>query len=178
MADVTLTYQGNTIVELSDSGSKTIQTAGKFCEADIALSYVKPAGGSVGGMASGSFTPAENVNSQTISVGQAYRHVLLWTTDAFTGAGVKGVGMLYFDLTDAPTSARMFGVSTNNAGSSIAALLTDNIVQQTGNQRYKIALNNSVTRFYDDETILFNGATSGACYGLFLAGVTYHWAAW
>lgn len=45
MADVTLTYKGNTIAELDDSGSKTIRTAGKFCEADIGVEYVKPAGG-------------------------------------------------------------------------------------------------------------------------------------
>lgn len=44
MADVTLTYKGATIAELNDSGSKTIRTAGKFCEADIALAYVKPSG--------------------------------------------------------------------------------------------------------------------------------------
>lgn len=45
MADVTLTYKGNTIAALNDSGSKTIRTAGKFCEADIGVEYVKPSGG-------------------------------------------------------------------------------------------------------------------------------------
>ena len=45
MADVMLTYQGATIAELDDSGSKTIRTAGKFCVADIGLEYVKPSGG-------------------------------------------------------------------------------------------------------------------------------------
>lgn len=45
MADVTLTYQGATIAELDDSDSKTIRTAGKFCEADIGVEYVKPSGG-------------------------------------------------------------------------------------------------------------------------------------
>ena len=41
MADVTLTYKGDTIAELSESGSKTIETAGKYCEADILLEYKK-----------------------------------------------------------------------------------------------------------------------------------------
>ena len=41
MSDVTLTYKGETIVELDASGSKTLKTAGKFCEADIELEYVK-----------------------------------------------------------------------------------------------------------------------------------------
>ena len=39
MADVTLTYKGQNILELSASGNKTIKTAGKYCEADIGLSY-------------------------------------------------------------------------------------------------------------------------------------------
>lgn len=45
MADVTLKYKGATIGELSESGSKTIETAGKYCEADILLEYEKPQGG-------------------------------------------------------------------------------------------------------------------------------------
>lgn len=47
MADVTLKYKGATIGELSESGSKTIETAGKYCEADILLEYVKPQGGGI-----------------------------------------------------------------------------------------------------------------------------------
>ena len=45
MADITLTYKGNTIAEISDSGSKTLQTEGKYCEGNIGLTYVKPSGG-------------------------------------------------------------------------------------------------------------------------------------
>lgn len=45
MADVTLTYKGSDILELSDSGSATLKTGGKYCEDDIALEYVKPSGG-------------------------------------------------------------------------------------------------------------------------------------
>lgn len=42
MADITLSYKGSTIATMSASGSKTIQTAGKYCEADIGLVYEKP----------------------------------------------------------------------------------------------------------------------------------------
>ena len=42
MADITLSYKGSTIATMSDSGSKTIQTAGKYCEGDIGLVYNKP----------------------------------------------------------------------------------------------------------------------------------------
>lgn len=47
MADVTLKYKGATIGELSETGSKTLKTAGKYCEADILAEYVKPGGGSL-----------------------------------------------------------------------------------------------------------------------------------
>lgn len=45
MADVTLTYKGSTIAQMNASGSKTLKTAGKYCEGDIGVSYVKPSGG-------------------------------------------------------------------------------------------------------------------------------------
>ena len=48
MADVTLTYKGSTIAEMDASGSKTLNTAGKYCEGDIGVSYVKPSGGGSG----------------------------------------------------------------------------------------------------------------------------------
>ena len=45
MADLTIKYKGNPIVELSESGTKTLKTAGKYCEGDITVEYAKPAGG-------------------------------------------------------------------------------------------------------------------------------------
>lgn len=45
MADVTLTYKGSTIAEMSDTGIKTLKTAGKYCEGDIGVNYVKPSSG-------------------------------------------------------------------------------------------------------------------------------------
>ena len=42
MADVTLTYKGQNILELSASGSKTIQTKEKYCEDNITLIYSLP----------------------------------------------------------------------------------------------------------------------------------------
>ena len=45
MADLTIKYKGNPIAELSDSGTKTLKTAGKYCEDDITVEYAKPAGG-------------------------------------------------------------------------------------------------------------------------------------
>ena len=43
MADLTIKYKGNPILELSESGTKTLKTAGKYCEDDISVEYAKPA---------------------------------------------------------------------------------------------------------------------------------------
>lgn len=55
MADVTITYKGANIATMDASGSKTLQTAGTYCEGDIGVEYVKPGGGSVS-------VPAKEVN--------------------------------------------------------------------------------------------------------------------
>ena len=47
MADVTVSYKGTDIVELNDSGTKTLFTQGKYCEDNITLSYTKSGGDGV-----------------------------------------------------------------------------------------------------------------------------------
>ena len=51
MSDLTIKFKGQSIVELSESGTKTLKTAGKYCEGDISVEYAKPAGGGGGGFA-------------------------------------------------------------------------------------------------------------------------------
>jgi len=60
MADVTLTYKGSPILELSASGQKSINTQGTFCDANILLDYVKSGGGGASYM-SGTYTPTSDV---------------------------------------------------------------------------------------------------------------------
>lgn len=67
MADVTLTYKGDDILELSDSGSATLKTGGKYCEDDIAVEYVKPSGGGSTRYVDGTFTLASDASFPTIS---------------------------------------------------------------------------------------------------------------
>ena len=45
MADITLTYMGNTIATIDASGTTTLGTSGKYCEDNITLQYVRPGGG-------------------------------------------------------------------------------------------------------------------------------------
>lgn len=42
MADITISYKGATIAEVSSSGTTKLETAGKYCEDDITLQYVRP----------------------------------------------------------------------------------------------------------------------------------------
>ena len=49
MADLTIKFKGQPIVEMTESGTKTLKTAGKYCEEDITVEYAKPAGGGGGG---------------------------------------------------------------------------------------------------------------------------------
>ena len=55
MADLTIKYKGQPIVEMTESGTKTLKTAGKYCEDDITVEYAKPAGGGGGGEMFSSF---------------------------------------------------------------------------------------------------------------------------
>lgn len=45
MSDVTIKYKGQSIATMDATGSKTLQTQGKYCEGDIGVEYVKPSGG-------------------------------------------------------------------------------------------------------------------------------------
>ena len=40
MASITLSYKEQIIAELDGQGTRTLKTAGKFCEADIVLDFV------------------------------------------------------------------------------------------------------------------------------------------
>lgn len=42
MPDVEISYKGSVITSMSNTGVKTLQTEGKYCEDDITVSYVKP----------------------------------------------------------------------------------------------------------------------------------------
>lgn len=45
--DVAISYAGAVIASLTDSGTKTLKTQGKYCEDDITIDYTKSGGGGV-----------------------------------------------------------------------------------------------------------------------------------
>lgn len=136
MADVTLTYKGTTIAELSESGNKTLRTAGKFCEADIGVEYVKPGGGS--GVLSGSITPAERTRELSFDVGNAsVNHVLIIpkSETPLKSGGKTACGLLY----NADAFWPYIILQSNNSGASLLTPSTstggvslDELVQKNG----------------------------------------------
>lgn len=63
MSDVTLSYKGSDILEMSDSGSATLKTGGKYCEDDISVAYVKTSGG--GNVLPSQYQQCEYIENQT-----------------------------------------------------------------------------------------------------------------
>lgn len=45
MADVTITYKGETLATMDATSSKVLDTQGQYCEDDIRVAYVKPSSG-------------------------------------------------------------------------------------------------------------------------------------
>ena len=84
MADLTIKFKGNPIVEMTDSGTKTLKTAGKYCEGDISVEYAKPAGGGGGGEM---FSSSASGWIPEYQVGHAVS-VLEMNTDMFTSSAV------------------------------------------------------------------------------------------
>ena len=70
MSDITISYKGNTIAEVSASGTTTLETAGKYCEDDISIDYVQsnPLAGKFGiAILNGDSTYNYTQNGQTSS---------------------------------------------------------------------------------------------------------------
>ena len=96
MADVTLTYKGSDILELSNSGSATLKTGGKYCEDDIAVEYVKPSGGGgedfLAERAMGTLTSYSNHDLTKIEKGTFhYSNILSIDCPSVTNIGLYGI---------------------------------------------------------------------------------------
>ena len=107
MADLIINYKGNPIAELSESGTKTLKTAGKYCEGDITVEYVKPA-----------------VGDHTYQVGNAVS-IFEMNTDMFTSRAI-GITPHYKDSAAEVTSGTTLTsqVACNVGDLVIAAIVT------------------------------------------------------
>lgn len=68
---VNIKYKNNSIATLTDTGTKTLKTSGKYCEADIIVENTKDGGGSgTDGLFHAEVTPATGGKVLTFEVGE------------------------------------------------------------------------------------------------------------
>ena len=66
---VNIKYKNNSIATLAETGTKTLKTSGKYCEADIIVENTKDGGGVGNKVETFSITPAENVGRKVLEIG-------------------------------------------------------------------------------------------------------------
>lgn len=85
MADVNIKYQGTSIATIDASGSKTLQTSGKYCEGDIVVEYTGPEKPTQAKSA----TPTETAQDITPDSGKALSKVSVGAIPkTYVGSGV------------------------------------------------------------------------------------------
>ena len=178
MADVTLKYKGATIGELSETGSKTLKTAGKYCEADILAEYVKPSGGASPWELIVDYTSEEDSNRVTAEIPSEYQNenvykieytgqssgeypiFLLnssWTSYG-NGGGISNIKLITYatrlgsqrSTSGESTSAVMCGDSTaGNRASSSYPIESVGVTSYYTNNRLKAGFNIKVWRLLE-----------------------------
>ena len=105
MADVTLKYKGATIGELSDTGNKTIETAGKYCDADILLEYVKSGGAlpsSISKIDGGTFSVNSDTKCSSVDIpttlGVPAKKFVIWTDDLPSFEALSNRALLFVSV--------------------------------------------------------------------------------
>lgn len=120
MADVTINYEGNSIATMSASGTKTLQTQGKYCTDDIEVVYVSPGGG--GGSntpITGTVTPVSRVTYIVFDPGVLCTHFVV-VPDSETPLKSGGLTCM-FQITSPDEYYKYISGKSNSAGSSSAS---------------------------------------------------------
>lgn len=85
MADVTISYKGSSIATMDASGTKTLETSGKYCEGDITVQYADPEKPTQ----TKSVTPSESAQTVTPDSGKVLSQVNVGAVSStYVGTGV------------------------------------------------------------------------------------------
>lgn len=176
MADVTLKYKGATIGELSETGNKTIETAGKYCEADILLEYVKSAAGGLPSQISkidgGSFTLTSDTTGTnhwiSHNLGVLPKAIIIWTEDTNLLTSTSAVAQRYIICSSLVLIDWITGTTQNGIFPSHLFRNTNGATSDTGAPISQAAVGNYI------QTTKFNNALGAAYYK---ANVEYKWIA-
>lgn len=187
MSDVTIKYKGQSIATMDASGTKTLGTQGKYCEGDIGVEYVKPAG------PTGTKQISIAQNGTTTEDVAAYANAEITVNVQGGGGGTVESG------TYTPTERTMsHTITTQSEKNNFAVFAGDGYNHSIGSAAmvlaiygmYCVGTNNggtteqSLTTSQGECTKSGNTFTYEAKGSLsstsrcWQAGVTYHWFAW
>lgn len=85
---VNIKYKNNSIATMSDTGTKTLKTSGKYCEGDIVIENVQDGGCTI---KSGSFTPASGTTygyTVTHGLGKIPKVFVCWISENLAGSAI------------------------------------------------------------------------------------------
>ena len=136
MADVEVTYNNNKIVELSESGTKTLKTAGKYLEGDIVLDYECPDGTIV--------TNSDSSVTLTLDNNTIYQ----LTDSALTALTLSGVstGFRYAVITFTSGSTATTFAMPNSGWYCVGAGCTSGTFFPSTSMRYNLAIEQEADR--------------------------------
>lgn len=107
---VNIKYKNNSIATLTDTGTKTLKTSGKYCEADIIVENTKDGGGGSNDLFHAEITPATSGEVLTLEVGEIGERIAGMIVSIKLGDTVevgKNYGISYImTVNDSPITAR------------------------------------------------------------------------
>lgn len=114
---VNIKYKNNSIATLTDTGTKTLKTSGKYCEADIIVENTKEAGGGAK-IYTEKVTFSKSIKSYTIehNLGVIPNFCLFSVLDKFEYLGVESVASMFCGILDGSMIYAASG--TGNTGTS------------------------------------------------------------
>lgn len=139
-------------------------------------------GGGVSAIASGKFTPAENVLEVTVNTGvENMNTFMLYAKADVRNKGVKAGFCVFIDNIKTTSNTNGVMVFTNNSGtgwSNIDISFKINVSESDGERAYWIVNNTRTTFYVNGDVKIKTSDAAGSCFGYFIGGVEYQWYAW
>ena len=115
--DIAISYKGSTIATLSASGTKTLETEGKYCEDDITVTYTKPAAP----------TPSLQTKSATYTPTTSQQ-----TASITADAGYDGLDEVNITVNAMPSGSAGTPTATKGTVSGNSVSVTPSVTNTTG----------------------------------------------